>query len=60
MYDDVLKEFKGDSTKADNLRDLRRKQPRGTSECRNTGEETFLFFNNEERSWVTKSIAACL
>ena len=34
----------------------RRSQPKGTSVCRNTGEETFLYFDEEELSFETKKL----
>ena len=56
----VLDHFKGDVQKASALVQKRRREKKGTSTNRNTGDETFLVFAEEERSFTTTSIDFCL
>ena len=51
----ILAHF-GNAEEAERFRSLRRTQSRGTSVCRNTGEETFLLYDEEEVSWVQRKL----
>ena len=55
-WTDVLKHFDGDVTKATRLVTTRRGQVKGTSTDKNDGEETFLLFQAQERSFTQTSI----
>jgi len=56
VWTSVLDHFGGDVQKASVLVQKRRRENKGTSTNRNTGEETFLLFAEEERSFTTTSI----
>jgi hypothetical protein len=59
VWTSVLDHFGGDVQKASVLVQKRRRENKGTSTNRNTGEETFLLFAEEERSFTTTSIDFC-
>ncbi|CAE7428498.1 unnamed protein product, partial [Symbiodinium sp. KB8] len=52
----VLEHFRNDTSEALLFAAKRRQQDRGTSVCRNTGEETFLLFAEESITWTTKKL----
>ena len=59
-WDAILSHFKNDLQVATNFVQKRRKEGKGTSKCRNTGEETFLLFEEETRTWTYTTLVAWL
>lgn len=57
-WDAVLSNFGNDVAKATSFVQRRRSEPKGTSTCRNTAEETYLFFSSEEREFRRTTIDA--
>ena len=51
----ILAHF-GNAEEAERFRSARRAQSKGTSVCRNTGEETFLLYDEEEVSGVQRKL----
>ena len=51
----ILAHF-GNAEEAERFRSMRRAQSKGTSVCRNTGEETFLLYDEEEVSWIQRKL----
>lgn len=56
VWSDLLAHYKGDVSRATEHVVKRRGHQKGCSTNRNTGEETFLVFADEERTWSTTSI----
>ena len=54
----VLQHFKNDATQAMDFAAKRRNEEKGVSKCRNTGQETFLLFNDEMREWTERKLEA--
>lgn len=58
VWADVLTFFGGDVARATDLVNRRRGQHRGTSTNRNTSEETFLVYQDQERKFTTTTIVS--
>ncbi|CAE7831490.1 unnamed protein product [Symbiodinium sp. CCMP2592] len=52
----VLQHFRNDATQAMDFAARRRGEEKGVSKCRNTGQETFLLFNDETREWTDRKL----
>lgn len=55
-WDDILRKHGGDAVKAGHFVRRRRGETLGTSTNRNNGNETFLWFDPQKRSWRQKSM----